>query len=274
MEHLRRSDPVDDLEPEALLPAVEGRRRQGLGGRHAQPHGVERAVRLRVAHDRAVERGDGAEHGRPVGAQRLEDPLGAGRAAHQDGRGAEPERERQAVAEPVGVEELRGREDDVVLPEAQHLAGEVLAGDLDVVLEVHDALGLPGGAGGVEPEGHVVAVGEHGIELLALRGEPGVQVDHVGIRRVAGDEPDLQPRHRLAQARHEVRVRDREARVRVLGVVGVVLRLVQRAHGHGDGADPHRAEEEQREDRRVVEDEQDAVLAPDAELAQEARPRG
>ena len=171
MQHLGRADAVDDLQAEALLPAVEGLRRQRLGGRDAQAHGVQRAVGAVLAHQRAVERRDREEHRRAMLAQRGEDRLGARRAGHEHRGRAEPQREREAVAQPVGVEELGRREDDVVLAQAEHLAREGLARHLDVVVQVHDALGLARRARAVEPEGHVVAVRRRRVELVALRGQ-------------------------------------------------------------------------------------------------------
>ena len=172
MQHLGRADAVDDLQAEALLPAVEGVRRQRLGGRHAQAHRVQRAVGAVLAHQRAVERRDRAEHRRAMLAQLGEDRLGTRQARHEHRRRAEPQREREAVAQPVGVEELGRREDDVVLAQAEHLAREGLARHLDVVMQVHDALGLARRARAVEPEGHVVAVRRRRVELVALRRQP------------------------------------------------------------------------------------------------------
>ena len=111
-----------------------------------------------LAHHRAVERRDGEEQGRAMLAQLREDRLGARRAGHEHRRRAEPQREREVVAQPVGVVELGRREDDVVLAQAEHLAREGLARVRDVVVQVHDALRLARRPRAVEPEGHVVAV--------------------------------------------------------------------------------------------------------------------
>jgi hypothetical protein len=51
--------------------------------------------------------------------------------------------------------------------------------------------------------------------------------------------------------------------------VAEVVVLVERADRHRHRADPHRAEERDREHGRVVEDQQHAVLAADPERAQQ-----
>ena len=53
------------------------------------------------------------------------------------------EREGHRVAEAVGEEELRGREDDVVLADAEDAARVELGGVDEVRVEVHGALGVP-----------------------------------------------------------------------------------------------------------------------------------
>ena len=269
MQHLGRADAVDDLQAEALLPAVEGVRRQGLGGGDAQANRVERAVGGVLAHQAAVERRDRAEHRRAVLAQLGEDRLGARRARHEHRRGAEPEGEREAVAQAVGMEELGRREDDVVLAQAEHLAREGLARHLDVVMQVHDALGLAGRARAVEPEGHVVAVRGRRVELVALCHQSRVEFGDVAVGDAADEVADVDPVERLAHARQQGGVGGHDVRVGVLGVVAVVVDAIERTDGDRDGADLQGAEEERGEGRRVVEDHQHAVLAADAELAQQ-----
>ena len=53
----------------------------------------------------------------------------------------------------------------------QDMAGVGVAGVGDVVVEMHDAFGPAGGAGAVEPEGHVVAVRIRGRHIAAVRGQ-------------------------------------------------------------------------------------------------------
>ena len=66
------------------------------------------------------QRGHAEEQSGPVGLDRGEQGLGRRAAGEQHARRARPEREREAVAEPVGVEQLRRREGHVVWPEAEH----------------------------------------------------------------------------------------------------------------------------------------------------------
>jgi hypothetical protein len=166
MQHLGRTDPIDDVDAEALTPPVERRRRQRLGRRHAEAHRLHRAVGFGIARQQPEQSRHAEEHRRPVVAQRLKDGRRLGRSRHQDRGAPEPQRKGQAVAQAVGMKQLGGGEVDVVGPETQHGSGVLLAGHADVVLEVHDALGLAGGARAVEPEGHVVAVGGRGVELI------------------------------------------------------------------------------------------------------------
>ena len=74
MEALRRADPVDDLDAEAVLPAQEDVRGQRLAGGDAQAEGRERLARGRVPgrEHRGVESRTREEQRRPVAHQHLE----------------------------------------------------------------------------------------------------------------------------------------------------------------------------------------------------------
>ena len=167
------------------------------------------------------------------------------------------------------MEELGGGERDVVLAQAEDLARVRLARDLDVVVQVHDALRLAGRARAVEPERHVVTMRGRGRELVVLGGEARVELDDIGLGRAARDEADVLARERAAQAVERSHVGDHDGRVGVLHVVAEVLVLVELADRHGDRADAHRPEEGDREGGRVVEHEQHAVFAAHPELAQQ-----
>jgi hypothetical protein len=77
------------------------------------------------------------------------------RAPVEEHRGrADRHREGHGVAQPVGEEDLGHREDRVVLADAQHLRAVGVGGGLQAGMHVAHALGLAGGAGGIEPEGN------------------------------------------------------------------------------------------------------------------------
>src|SRR5438034_1033724 len=64
-------------------------------------------------------------------------------------------------------------------------------------------------------------------------------------------------------------VDDDDPRAAVLDEVAQVVGAVERADRDRRGADPHRAQERRRERRRVVEDEEDAMLRADPDLPQQ-----
>ena len=249
--------------------------RQRLGGRDAHPDRAERVLRPLRPHERAVQRRHGEEDRRAPLAQDGEQRVRLRRPRAEHRRRAEVQRERQVVAQPVGVLELRRREQHVVLAHAEHLPGVRLARDLDVVVEVHDALRAAGRARAVQPEGHVVAVRRGRDELVVLGGELGLEVDRALRRAARRDEREVAAVEHLAEHRDAPGVGDHDPRVAVVDEVAEVVGLVERAHRDGDGAEPHRPEEHDRERGRVVEDEQHPLLPGDAERAEQvARSRG
>jgi hypothetical protein len=165
------------------------------------------------------------------------------------------------------VVELGRREDPVVLGDPKHATGEALARDGDVMLEVDDALRLAGRAGAVQPERHVVAMRRRRIELVDLRRQRTVELHHPVA--AARDERHLFASERRAQRLDARRIAHNDAGVGVGDVVAVVVGSVERAHRNRDRAEPDRAEERDREDGGVVEDQQHALLASDAELTQQ-----
>src|SRR5260370_39103772 len=73
------------------------------------------------------------------------------------------------------VEGPLGRERCVALGEGKHLLGGGDTGVRDVVVKMHNRLGLPGRARAVEPEGHVVAARWGWIDLFFDRDLPGAK---------------------------------------------------------------------------------------------------
>jgi hypothetical protein len=66
---------------------------------------------------------------------------------------------------PAGEEQLGRREDHIVFLNAQYLLGVQLTGHSQVAVQMLDPLGRTGGAGGVQPEGDVVAAGRSRLEV-------------------------------------------------------------------------------------------------------------
>ena len=116
--HLRRADPVEDLDAETLVEAREELGRQRLPRRQRQPHRGERVVRKLGGEQRPVERGHGEEQRRPLCTHDLSHPVrlrGEGRLEYR--RCAHRQREAERVPEPVGVEQRRHGEAAVFRPD-------------------------------------------------------------------------------------------------------------------------------------------------------------
>ena len=142
--------------------ACQRRRTSGASGSaalDAEAHGaqVERR-RVRQVDHRAVQRRHREEQRRPVRRRGLQQPARVGLARPQHRGRADRVREREVVAQPVGVVELGRAERDVALGDAKDLARVGVDRVRDVVVQVHDALGEAGRAAAEEPEGHVVGV--------------------------------------------------------------------------------------------------------------------
>src|SRR5919106_4361846 len=168
----------------------------------------------------------------------------------EDGRRAGPVRKGEVVAEAVRMEELRRRERDVLVGDAEDVPCIRLARVEEVPVQVDDALGTTGGARAVEPERHVVAERVDGQELLR--------------RLELVDEQQLRCAHLLRAQR----IDDREPGAAVPDEVGVVVGPVQRVDRYGHGSDPHRPEERSGKPWVVVHHEEHTLAALDAEIAE------
>ena len=104
-----------------------------------------------------VKRRHAIEDGRLLLDQALEHRIRRRPLGHQNGGGADGEREGQRVAQAVGEEQLRRGEHHVGLADAEHRHGVELGGEDEVRVQVHRALRRAGRARRVEPEAHVVA---------------------------------------------------------------------------------------------------------------------
>ena len=107
VQHLRRTDPVKDLEAEAGLPLLEQRLRQGFAGAHTHPQRgqvIGEAFR-RIREERRVESRGGKQDRRLLLRDEAVHQLGRRPLGFVDRGRTGTEREEHAVAEPVSVEE-------------------------------------------------------------------------------------------------------------------------------------------------------------------------
>ena len=273
----RRAQALHDLEARHRLPVVEHLGREHLGGGHGKAQAGE-VGRLRLGRlgQRGVERRQAEEHGRPVAGNAVEDGGGARLARQQHARCADREREGDRVAHAVGEEDLRHREAHVALAQPQQVArvGEVRVGH--VVLQVHDPLRPARRARRVHPERHVVAVRVGGVPAPAAARRATVRPAVVATGPAAAASPLMTTRvssrvpsqavalNRVGES--SVRNSNRRPRIRQIELqqVGRRQRIDQQRHeARADGAEQRR-----RIGRRVVEEQQHAVAALQAERQQ------
>ncbi|MCY1293744.1 hypothetical protein D9M70_430120 [compost metagenome] len=163
MQHFRGADAIQDVAAEMRQETLADIARQCLAGRgaHAQRH---LAARGQVG--RGEQAGEQCRHATENGglllAQTPEHRRRRGPFGHQHGGRTHRHREGQRIAQPIGKEQLGGREHHVVLADAEHLAGIEVGGMEQVAVGVHRALGSAGRARRIEPERHVVGAGARG----------------------------------------------------------------------------------------------------------------
>ena len=271
VQRLGRADAVEHRVAEALAEAslqVGGER---LTGRDRRPHAGEGGGRRVGVEQGGDEAGAGEEQRRLLGGDELDDARRRRPARLEDRRRSDRQRERQAVAEAVGEEQLGDGQEAVVRRHAEHLGGVRVGRRLQAAVAVHHALRHARRAGAVEPERRRVGgrrrhrerstfvelgppVHGHG-EVVALADDDGVLDGRGGgdDRRqvwgvLGGHDDGLRPgvgddRRELAGGEHR---RDR----------------------HRDDTGPQGTEEPGGERRLVVDDEDDAVALPDAQRGQ------
>ena len=174
---------------------------------------------------------------------------GAPRVEHR-GR-ADRKREGDRVAESVGEEDLRRREHDVGLADAQHPLAIRLVRVGSVVVQMDNAFRPTRAARAVHPERHLVGMRVGLGEFCACSGGPGVPSRHLHQfewrhRAVSNHDQVSQPARahiRVIQQIGERVVHDRRLRPAVAEVVRDKLRRGERVDEHGDKAGPHRAED-------------------------------
>ena len=159
VQRLGRTDPVQDLHPEAIAKPAEQLGRERLAGRDPLPYRGERVVGDVGAEQCGIERGDAEEQRRPLGDHPRGDP-GRGRAPGlQHRRGADGQREERRIADPVREEQLGHRQAPVLGCHTKNALPVQLLDQLDVDVPVHRGLGLSGRPGRVQPQGRRVLPG-------------------------------------------------------------------------------------------------------------------
>ncbi len=176
VQHLRRADAVEDLDAVVRSPALADVLRQRFAGRHAdaQPDvGLRGKVRRRK--HRGVERRHAVEDRRAIRSETFRDGRWRWALGHQHGGCADRQRKRERVAEAIGEEQLRRREHDIVLPDAEDAAAVQLRGLDEAGVDMHRALRHAGRARRVEPEANVVRTGRRGVECIGPAREQRVE---------------------------------------------------------------------------------------------------
>jgi len=145
VQHLGRADAVDDLHAVVGGEALADLSRQRLAGGRTQPqrHRFLRRQGGRGQHAGVAGR-CAEEHARPALGPAPEDRLRRRPLGHQQHGRADRQREAQRVAQPVGEEELRRREAEVVLAQAELRLAVQLRGPVGVGVRVRRALGRRG----------------------------------------------------------------------------------------------------------------------------------
>src|SRR5438876_2943582 len=258
VQHLSRADSVEDGEAECILPAAPDLGGQRLGGGDAMSDaGQVATLRTLEVQDRVVERGCAEEERWLSLFDRVEDCRGSMPPGVEHRAGAHPIRKGEVVAEPIGVEEARGRERRVLFGDAEDLLGVGDAGVRDVVLQVDDRLRLAGRAGAVEPESHIVPARRSGFDLIPVGDLVGTHHSRLVPR----------PRHRRRELFLGVGVDDHDPGQRVFDEVVIVLASLEEGiDRYRNRTDTDRAEEGGDPARGVVAGDEDALLAPHAQV--------
>ena len=258
VQHLRGADAVEDVEPHTVAPSLQQRLRQRLAGRDAHAQPIARR-QLGFGEQHRVKRRYTAEKRRAV----LSEDRLHHRRRRPHGRehhgGADRERKRQRVAEPVGEEQFRRGEHHVVGGDAEHVAAVGVRGELEIAVAMDHAFRIAGGAGGVQPERRLVATGcRHRIRVGRIRQRA---VKRATRRRSSADE-HVEGRRRLENAlprRHQRLGYDEQLRLAVRNDVRIVFRGEQRVQRHRNGAGADCTEETDRKVDAVFEAQQHAL---------------
>ncbi|MCY1220038.1 hypothetical protein D9M72_320370 [compost metagenome] len=275
MQHFRGADAIQDVAAEMRQETLADIARQCLAGRgaHAQRH---LAARGQVG--RGEQAGEQCRHATENGglllAQTPEHRRRRGPFGHQHGGRTHRHREGQRIAQPIGKEQLGGREHDVVLADAQHLAGIQVSRMEQVAMRVHGALGPSGRARRIQPERHVVRAAAHG-----LRGRTRARQHraHAARRRAIGMRRRLD-HHRRQPALLDGRLHYRQQRLRhhhgaraaVAKHIGVIVCGQQGIDRHRHHARQQAAEKYRGEINGIERAQQQPLFLAEARVAQRA----
>ena len=219
---------------------------------------------------RCVERRDAVEDRRLVCAQPGEHGGGRRPFRHQDGSRPDRHRKAEAVAEPVGEEQLRGGKHDVALLDPEDRPRVELGGLDHARVDVDGALGRAGGSRRIEPETGIVAGRGGALEALRRVGHQGRE--GIGTFDLFSRDQDPPQQRQLPEQRQEQRQQrrgnDGDPRAAVGQHVLVVALGQQRVDRNRHHPGPDRPEERAGEVDRVVHAQQNPLLDVDAELAQ------
>ena len=156
-----------------------------------------------------VRRSRSARHRRPsayaadAAAPALEHRLRRRPLGHEQRRRADAHRKGQRVAEPIGEEELGGREADVALLQAEDRLAVKLGRPVRVGVRMHRPLRPAGRARRIEPEGGIVGVGAGGLQERLGEGEKVLERELAEVERLgrARHDDGLRPRGPTSAAR-------------------------------------------------------------------------
>ena len=204
VQHLGRTQAVEDLHAEMLGPAPAQVRRQRLARRCADAQSKFASLgQIRAREQRGIQGRHTVENTRLVPLQARKDARWRGPLGHQHRCGADRHRKGQRIAEAIGKEKFRRGKHDVVLANAEHRLRVKLGGLDKVRMQVHHALWRAGRAGRIEPEANVVARGGCG---LAFRTGPVHQfLQRRPSMRVLARHEHLRKKRQLVQDRRESR---------------------------------------------------------------------
>ena len=279
VQHLGRTDPIDDVDAEMALEALADLGGQRFAGRRHESQAHLLALRQKLRSEHAGEAGRRAVEGgghdvADAAAQAPEHRLRRRPLGHEQRGRADAERKGERVAEAIGEEKLGGGEADVALVQAQDRLAVKLGRPIGIGVRMHGPLGPAGRTGRIEPEGRIVGVGAGGPGQGRRAAEEILERDLVRLKRLdwARDDDRVDLVIRLGERGFQRRL-DRAADERGLGArmfqhIGEIVGGEQRVDRDRDGAREHRPQEGDRPVEAILHQDQRALLAPDASILQ------